>query len=101
MIGVCPGCGAERVELNSIYKERKFEVPLCWCCRMRRHNQINEGFDPFACAPDAETREMITAFAAMAERQIEREAKRAARRAPRPFRLPGECWASHSCPVEK
>ena len=89
MNGKCPGCGAEAVELSSFYKSRKFDEPVCWCCRMRRHNQIHEGFDPLQGPPDADTREVISAFAGMAERQIATEERRRLRAAcPHKFEIP-------------
>lgn len=56
---------------------------------MRRYNQSYEGFDPFQCEPDEATKEMITAFSNMAERQIEIEERRQLRRAcPNKFEIP-------------
>lgn len=94
MTGDCPSCGAKALELSSLYKGRKFEVPICWCCRMRRHNQIREGFDPFETKPDGLTLEMVSAFSASAERQIARDDRQAIRRATQ------HTWIEHTAPAE-
>lgn len=80
MTGTCPGCGAEACELSALYKDRVFSQPVCWCCRMRGWNELYEGFDPFECAPDDVTREIISAFSRTAERQIAIEERRDLRR---------------------